>query len=165
MMIAILDENFHIPALKAVMLGDRVKIIDGAFEGSGGKIKRVNKRRQTAVIELQLVDKFIECELMMEIVESTSECDSLYPDVNKNRETESTMPEKTLVLSYKRLWKLLIDKNMNKKDLKRVSGISTTSIAKLGKGGSITTDVLLKICRALDCKVEEIIETVEADSL
>ena len=63
--------------------------------------------------------------------------------------------------SYKKLWKLLIDKNMNKVDLKRVSGISTTSIAKLGKGGNVTTDVLLKICNALDCGINDIIDMEE----
>ena len=71
------------------------------------------------------------------------------------------MPEK--IISYKKLWKLLIDKNMNKVDLKRVSGVSTTSIAKLTKGENITTDVLLKICRALDCGINEIMDMEETD--
>lgn len=61
-------------------------------------------------------------------------------------------------ISYNKLWKLLIDKGMNKQDLKAASGISTTSIAKLGKGENITTDVLLKICRALNCDVSDIME-------
>lgn len=65
-----------------------------------------------------------------------------------------------MYLSYNKLWKLLIDKNMNKQDLKRITGISSASIAKLGKGENITTDVLLKICQALDCALEDIIETV-----
>jgi len=47
---------------------------------------------------------------------------------------------------------------MNKRDLKRVSGISTASIAKLGKGENITTDVLLKICKALECDIADIME-------
>ena len=64
-------------------------------------------------------------------------------------------------ISYKKLWKLLIDKNMNKVDLKRVSGVSTTSIAKLTKGGNVTTDVLLKICRALDCGINDIMDMEE----
>jgi len=64
-----------------------------------------------------------------------------------------------MTISYNKLWKLLIDKNMNKKDLKNLSGISTTSIAKLGKGDNITTDVLLKICIALDCDIADIMET------
>lgn len=64
-------------------------------------------------------------------------------------------------ISYKKLWKLLIDKNMNKQDLQKLSGISAASIAKLGKGANITTDVLLKICDALDCDLEEILQTVK----
>lgn len=63
-------------------------------------------------------------------------------------------------ISYKKLWKLLIDKNMTKTELRDAAGISAASIAKLGKGGNITTDVLLKICNALDCKLEDIMETV-----
>ncbi len=53
---------------------------------------------------------------------------------------------------------------MYRKDLQELAGISAASIAKLGKGGNITTDVLLKICEALDCNLEEIIETIEEDS-
>lgn len=63
-----------------------------------------------------------------------------------------------MAISYNKLWKLLIDKGMNKQDLKQLSGVSTTSIAKLGKGENITTDVLLKICRALNCDVADIME-------
>jgi DNA-binding Xre family transcriptional regulator len=70
------------------------------------------------------------------------------------------MPEKSI--SYNKLWKMLIDMNMNKGDLKRISGISTTSIAKMSKGQNVQLDVLLKVCNAFDCKVEDIIETVEA---
>lgn len=65
-----------------------------------------------------------------------------------------------LRISYNKLWKILIDKNMNKQDLKNATGISSASIAKLGKGENITTDILLKICEALDCKLEDIMETV-----
>jgi len=64
-------------------------------------------------------------------------------------------------ISYNKLWKLLIDKGMNRKDLKRVSCISTTSIAKMGKGENITTDVILKICNALDCGTDDIMEVIE----
>lgn len=64
-------------------------------------------------------------------------------------------------ISYNKLWKILIDKDMNKNDPKEVAGISVASIAKLGKGTNITTDVLLKICEAMDCKLEDILETVE----
>ncbi|MDE8196209.1 helix-turn-helix domain-containing protein [Erysipelothrix rhusiopathiae] len=66
-----------------------------------------------------------------------------------------------LRISYNKLWKMLIDKNMNKQDLKNTTGISSASIAKLGKGENITTDILLKICEALDCKLEDIMETIK----
>ena len=66
-----------------------------------------------------------------------------------------------MTISYNKLWKLLIDKGMNKKDLKAASGVSTTSIARLGKGENITTDVLLKICKVLDCKITDIMEQVD----
>lgn len=64
-------------------------------------------------------------------------------------------------ISYNKLWKLLIDKEMTKMELKDAAGISAASIAKLGKGANITTDVLIKICEALNCKVEDILETVD----
>ena len=63
-----------------------------------------------------------------------------------------------MIISYNKLWKLLIDKKMNKRDLKKLSGVSTASIAKLGKGENITTDVLLKICKALRCDISDIME-------
>ena len=64
-------------------------------------------------------------------------------------------------ISYNKLWKLLIDKNMNKHDLKELAGVSSASIAKLGKGDNITTDVLIKICEALNCRLEDIMESVD----
>ncbi len=64
-------------------------------------------------------------------------------------------------ISYNKLWKLLIDMNMNKSDLREKAGISASSIAKLGKGENITTDVLLKICESLGCKLEDIMETID----
>ena len=63
-----------------------------------------------------------------------------------------------MAINYNKLWKLLIDKNMNKKDLRLAAGVSTTAIAKLGKGENLTTDVLLKICDALDCDIADICE-------
>lgn len=63
--------------------------------------------------------------------------------------------------SYNKLWKLLIDKGMNRQDLKRVSGLSSTCIAKLGKGENVTTDVLLRICIALNCDISDIVECIE----
>lgn len=63
-----------------------------------------------------------------------------------------------MYISYDRLWKLLIDKKMNKQDLKKVTGLSSATIAKLGKGANVTTDVLIKICEALECGLEDIME-------
>ena len=63
-------------------------------------------------------------------------------------------------ISYNKLWKLLIDKNMNKQALREASGISSASIAKLGKGENITTELLLRICGALDCDISDIMEVV-----
>jgi DNA-binding Xre family transcriptional regulator len=66
-----------------------------------------------------------------------------------------------MYLSYNKLWKLLIDKGMNKKDLRIAAGISTTAMAKLGKGENLTTDILLKICNTLDCDISDICEVVK----
>ncbi len=68
-------------------------------------------------------------------------------------------------MSYNRLWKLLIDKNMKKSDLRKTAGVSASSLAKLGKGENVTTDVILKICVALDCRVEDIMEIVKDEAL
>lgn len=63
--------------------------------------------------------------------------------------------------SYNKLWKLLIDKGWTKTKLRQEAGISSSSLAKLGKGENITTDILLKICIVLDCKIEDIVEIVD----
>lgn len=63
-------------------------------------------------------------------------------------------------ISYKKLWKLLIDKEMLKKELADKAEISTTSIAKLGKNENVNTDILLRICIALDCDISDIMEIV-----
>jgi DNA-binding Xre family transcriptional regulator len=66
-------------------------------------------------------------------------------------------------ISYKKLWKLLIDKDMKKKDLLLLSGISTASMAKLGKDENVNTNILLKVCRALNCDIADIMEIVEEE--
>ena len=63
-----------------------------------------------------------------------------------------------MAVSYKKLWKLLIDKDIKKKDLSVIAGISPATITKMGKGGHVTTEVLLKICTALNCGIDDIIE-------
>lgn len=66
-------------------------------------------------------------------------------------------------VSYKKLWTLLIDRNMKKKDLIAATGISTASMAKLSKNGNITTDVLVKICTALECDIADIMEITKGE--
>jgi len=65
-----------------------------------------------------------------------------------------------MIISYKPLWKLLIDKDMKKKDLCEVAGISPASVTKMGRNGFVTTETLEKICVALDCRVEDIMEVI-----
>ena len=67
-------------------------------------------------------------------------------------------------VTYKRLWKLLIDRDMKKKDLCAQAGISPASVTKMGKGGHVTTEVLSKICTALNCGIKDIMEIVPDDS-
>lgn len=66
-------------------------------------------------------------------------------------------------MSYKKLWKLLIDKDMKKTDLRKAAGISSSSLAKLGKDENVTTDVLVRMCEALKCNLNDIAETVSDD--
>ena len=66
-----------------------------------------------------------------------------------------------MAVSYKKLWKMLIDQDMKKKDLCAKAGISTASVTKMGKGGHVTTEVLMKICTALDCTMDDIMEIVQ----
>ncbi|SFV41060.1 helix-turn-helix domain-containing protein [Ligilactobacillus acidipiscis] len=68
------------------------------------------------------------------------------------------MNNENLSISYNKLWKLLIDRGMKKKELQEASGISAASIAKLGRNGNVTTDILLKICGALHCNISDILE-------
>lgn len=67
-------------------------------------------------------------------------------------------------ISYKKLWKLLIDKDMLKKDLAQKAKISPTSIAKLSKNENVNTEILQKICNALECDICDIMEMVEENS-
>ena len=65
-----------------------------------------------------------------------------------------------MTVSYKKLWKLLIDREMKKKDLQSAAGISPSSIAKLSKNENVSMDVLIKVCTALDVAFEDIMELV-----
>ena len=68
-----------------------------------------------------------------------------------------------MAVSYKKLWKLLIDRDMKKKDLCEAAGISHASVAKLGKNENVTTDVLVKICTALKRDISDIMEIIEIE--
>lgn len=65
-----------------------------------------------------------------------------------------------MTISYNKLWKLLIDKGMKKGELQKRAQISASSIAKLGKNENVNTDILVKICTALDCELNDIMELV-----
>lgn len=68
-----------------------------------------------------------------------------------------------MAVSYKKLWKLLIDKDMKKKDLQSLAGISAASITKLGKNENVNMDIIEKICIAMKCDVSDILEITNED--
>ena len=68
-----------------------------------------------------------------------------------------------MAVSYKKLWKLLIDKDMKKKDLRIATGMTTTALAKLGKNEHVNTEILVKICKVLECNIEDIIEIIDEE--
>ena len=69
-----------------------------------------------------------------------------------------------MAVSYNKLWKILIDKNMRKTDLIKAAGISTNAMAKLGKNEDVRVEVLVKICAALGCTLDDIMEIVPENS-
>ena len=69
-----------------------------------------------------------------------------------------------MAISYKKLWKLLIDKDMKKKDLQEAAGVSSALIAKMGRNQNVSTDSLVKICTALRCDIGDIMEIVPTSS-
>lgn len=76
----------------------------------------------------------------------------------KNRKGKINM-----AVSYKKLWHLLIDKNMKKKDLQEAANLTSHAMRKLSHDEAVTTDTLAKICRCLDCKVDDIMDVIELD--
>lgn len=66
-----------------------------------------------------------------------------------------------MAASYKKLWKLLIDRDLKKKDLQTLAGISNYTVSKLNRGDNVTTDVLGKICKALNCNINDIMEFID----
>ena len=69
-----------------------------------------------------------------------------------------------MAISYKKLWKLLIDRDMKKKDLMAISGISQSSVTKMGKNKNVNTEVLVRICLALNCDIGDIAQIVPLES-
>jgi len=78
----------------------------------------------------------------------------------RQRDEESDLRK----ISYKKLWKLLIDKDMNKKELSHLANISQSTLTKMSKGESVNIEMLARICNALDCEIHEIIEMVTDDN-
>lgn len=76
------------------------------------------------------------------------------------RGCNSTVKLVKMRTDYKKLWKLLIDHNMTKSELRLKAGISSVTLAKLGKGESVTTSVLLRICKVLNCNIGDIVDVV-----
>ena len=68
-----------------------------------------------------------------------------------------------MAISYKKLWILLIDKDMKKKDLRIATGMTTTALAKLGKNEHVNTEILAKICKVLECNIEDIVEVIDEE--
>jgi len=66
-------------------------------------------------------------------------------------------------VSYKKLWKILIDKDMKKKDLQVAAGISWASVTKLSKGETVSMEVLIKVCKALGCNIGDAVDLISAD--
>ena len=66
-----------------------------------------------------------------------------------------------MAVSYKKLWKLLIERDLKKKDLMQMAGISNYTLARLNKGDNISTETVAKICKALNCGFDDIMEIIE----
>lgn len=68
-----------------------------------------------------------------------------------------------MIVNYNRLWKKLIDLNMSKTQLREKAGITTNAIAKMGKNENVSTEIICKICKALECQVEDVMELVDEE--
>ena len=69
-----------------------------------------------------------------------------------------------MALSYNKLWKLLIDKGMTKTEMRLKADISTTTLAKLGKNETVSMEILLRICKVLDCNVGDIMDVINEEA-
>lgn len=90
--------------------------------------------------------------------------DTIYNDVFRcTRNGNEFKGVELMEVSYKKLWKILIDKDMKKKDLQSAAGISWTSVTKLSKGDTVSLEVLMKICKALECNIGDIMDLIPED--
>lgn len=69
------------------------------------------------------------------------------------------------MMSYKKLWKLLIDKDMKKRDLMEMTGISNFTISKMNRGANVQTDILLRICEVFDCNIGDICDAISKNAV
>ncbi|MEE0883924.1 MAG: helix-turn-helix transcriptional regulator [Faecalimonas sp.] len=67
-------------------------------------------------------------------------------------------------VSYKKLWKILIDRDMKKKDLQVLASISWASVTKLSKGETVSMDVMMKVCKALECNIGDVMDLIPTES-
>ena len=82
----------------------------------------------------------------------------------KRNEHEENLRGTVMAVSYKKLWKLLIDRDLLKRDLCKMANVSTTTMAKLGKGESVNLEILIRICGALEVDISDIMEVVSDKS-
>lgn len=90
-------------------------------------------------------------------------CNGEFDITHGVQENECSRGVVDMVICYKKLWKLLIDKGLNKTDLQRLTGISSATITKLAKNETVNTGILLKICTALKCDTSDIMSVVDVE--
>jgi DNA-binding Xre family transcriptional regulator len=78
-----------------------------------------------------------------------------------NLSFQFTIRRDNMIVNYNRLWKMLIDLDMNKSQLRENAGITTNAIAKMGKNENVSTEVICKICEVLDCQIQDIVELIK----
>ena len=103
----------------------------------------------------------INCEFSQIILYFRGECDIIHTGLLRLRQNRKGRIN--MAVSYKKLWHLLIDKDMKKKDLQEAANLTSHAMRKLSHDEAITTDILAKICRCLDCKVDDIMDVIELE--
>ncbi len=136
---------------------DGVNLLERFLESVGKVVEKI----RCSYLSTEIAKQTIKCEnsqIIQEYIDlQTKICYHIW-------QTYVLASEENMKISYKKLWKLLIDRDMMKKDLAEKAGISNASIAKLGRNENVNTDILLKICVALKCDIEDILEIVPDES-